>query len=174
MRALAKYLVMVVLSLAACDGGGDDGDSAGETGEPGVDADAVVADALNYASFEKINAVAAGSQHGLADTVNIWVPSEYAGLYRSIDPADPNASASFPAGALIIKEHLDANAEPVGMTIMYKGPAGYDAQNDDWWWGNASLDGVLNDQGAVGYCIGCHMPQAATDWVFGVAPELQG
>ncbi|KIG13446.1 hypothetical protein DB30_08073 [Enhygromyxa salina] len=172
------------LSLAACDGSGD-GETAGEaetgteteageTGEPSVDAEAVAAAAIDYGSFEQINAVAAASQHGLADTVNIWVPSEYAGMYRSVDPGDPNATASFPAGALIVKEHLNANAEPVGLTIMFKGPAGYDAEHGDWWWANASLDGELNDQGAVGYCIGCHTPRADADWVFGVAPDLQG
>ena len=38
----------------------------------------------------------------------------------------------------------------------------------------ASIDGQLNDQGAVGYCITCHTPRAEADWVFGVAPDLQG
>jgi hypothetical protein len=182
MRSPSNFLALLALccgpSLVACDGGGDGDSETGtdtsDTGEPSVDADAVAAAAVDYPSFERINATAAASQHGLADTVNIWVPSEHAAMYRTIDPGDPNATASFPPGTLIVKEHLDDVAEPLGMTIMFKGPAGYDAAHGDWWFGNASIDGVLNDQGAVGYCITCHEPRADADWLFGVAPELQG
>lgn len=188
MRALPTAASTIVLALACADPGtGDDelGESDGdsETGsdsETGTDTDtggavdeqAIVDMALGYADFERINQDAFASAHGLADTVNVWVPSAYAEAYRAIDPDDPEASAELPAEALIIKEHLDADAQPVGLTIMYKAE-GFDPERNDWWWANLDLDGTVNDGGMVDYCISCHEPRAQADWLFGVPVDNQ-
>lgn len=179
-------LAGMACSLAACSDDSNAEDEAGETGDgsetedtgdagdEGVDAEAVVSEALGYASFVQVNASSEASQHGLADTVNIWVPQAHEAAFRAIDPADAETPVEpFPAGTLIVKEHLDAEAAPVGMTIMFKGPEGYDPEHGDWWWGNANIDGTIVDQGAVDYCIACHTPRAHADWLFGLAPEDQ-
>ncbi|NVB37279.1 cytochrome P460 family protein [Pseudenhygromyxa sp. WMMC2535] len=154
-------------------GSADEGvdESGGEPGEP--DAAALVDQALGYPDFERINAAPFASQHGLAASVNVWVPAQYADAYRAIDPDDAEATADFPAGAMIVKEHLDDMGEAVGVTIMVKAEAGYDPEHDDWWWGNADLEGNISDAGVVGYCVSCHEPRAAADWLFGVAPADQ-
>ena len=168
--------LLPLLMLLGCDGGGDEGEgSAGESetvGEAGIDEDAVVAQAVDYANFEQISAPAP-SAHGLADTVVVWVPPAFAAEYRAVDPDDADASAAFAPGTLFVKEHLDAEGTPAGMTIMYKGPEGYDPDNGDWWWAQADVDGTLNDAGAVGYCIACHSPREGADWVFGIPADEQ-
>lgn len=177
-RPLPALLALLpLLLLLGCEGGGDEAetDNGGESetvGEASIDEAAVVAQAIDYASFEAINAPAS-SAHGLADTVVVWVPPAFAAEYRAVDPDDPDASAAFAPGTLFVKEHLDAEGAPAGMTIMYKGPAGYDPDSGDWWWAQAELDGTLNDAGAVGYCIACHSPRAGADWVFGIAADEQ-
>ena len=155
----------------ADSGADDDGTDTGE--EPAVDEQAVVEQALGYADFERINAEPLPSLHGLAELVNIWVPAELADDYRALDPEDDEQQASFPAGALIVKEHLDASGEPVGMTLMFKAEPGYDPERRDWWWGGAQLDGTLTASGRVDFCIGCHSPRSSADWLFGVASDDQ-
>lgn len=173
MRARLCSTSLVCLALLGCEAGGGGEDGAGETGSASVDEDAIVTAALDYSSYEQIDAAAMASAHGLADTVHIWVPPDHAPAYRAVDPDDAEASAGFDPGTILVKEHLDAGGESVGLTVMYKGEPGYDPEHGDWWWGNLALDGTINDGGAVDYCIACHEPRADADWVFGVAPEDQ-
>ena len=174
-----RRVIMIGLLLAGCDAkpGSDDvlgeSESGSETGDPSVDEAAVVASALDYTSFVRINQSAFASQHGLAKTVNVWVPAEHAVRYRELDPAASGPIEAFPAGALIVKEHLDAQASPIGLTIMFKAQPGFDPERADWWWGNAKLDGTLIDAGSVDYCIGCHGPRSENDWLFGIAADQQ-
>lgn len=166
-------LALLPALLFACDAGGDEAETnSGETGEPSVDEDAIVAEAVNYASFEQISAPTP-SAHGLADTVVVWVPPEFAAEYRALDPEDPDDMASFAEGTLFVKEHLDSEGAPAGMTIMYKGPPGYNPDAGDWWWAQADIDGTLNDAGMVGYCMACHSPREGADWVFGIPADEQ-
>ena len=50
-------------------------------------------------------------------------------VHRAVDPEDPDAVAAFAEGTLFVKEHLDGEGMPAGMTIMYKGPPGYDPES---------------------------------------------
>lgn len=167
-------LALGLLVFAACDGDGSgDADEGGDTTTGGeLDEAAIVSEALGYPSFERINADPYPSAHGAAASINVFVPSEYAAAYRALDPDDPDATASFPDGTLVVKEHLDGEGEPAGVTIMYKA-AGFDPDRNDWWWANASLDGTINDGGMVDYCIACHEPRADADWLFGVPADQQ-
>ena len=187
----SRTLLLCALAVVWAPGcGGDSGESASETdstgsetgsetdSEPTVDGAMVVEQALGYTNFTKINAAATGSQHGLADTVNYWVPAEYAELYRTVAPDDPNqAAVTFPQGTLLVKEHLDSGGATTGLTLMYKAPVGFDPDHNDWWWGLAEFEdgmykGSLSQEGAASVCYGCHegQPNATlTDFVVGVA-----
>jgi hypothetical protein len=174
---------LLCISLVACpatpasDGEGDEdsesseatdgtGDETGD--EEFIDVDAVVERASDYATWEKINAEPRASEHGLAQTVNMWVEAEYADLYRGIDPELASSDTVFPEGAILLKEHLDAEGTPVGFTMMVKAAPGYDPGFADWWWARANLDGSLEENGQVGFCQSCHEPRAGTDFVWGV------
>jgi hypothetical protein len=150
------------------------GETSAESSEGGsssggdeIDADAIKMMADGYTGFEKINATASASQHGNAATVNFWVPSEFAAMYRMVDPAAP-AAIAFPEGTLVVKEHLDDTDTAAGYTMMYKGPAGTNAEASDWWFARVGADGELKENGAVGFCIACHTGAQESDFIYGV------
>lgn len=144
-------------------------DSSGEP--PAFDEAEVIAQAGMYATeLVQINEVAFASQHGLADTVNVFINPEAAELYRSLDPEDP-ADVVFPEGTVVVKEHLDPAGAFDGYLLMYRGPDEYEPEGGNWFW--ARVDGSLTTQetGAVGFCIGCHQPSPS--FLFGVPADNQ-
>lgn len=159
---------------AVADGstGAATGAAQDSTGEPAAfDEDEVIARAGMYATeLVQINEVPFASQHGLADTVNVFIDQEAAELYRSLDPEAP-ADVAFPEGTLVVKEHLDAAGAFDGYLLMYRGPDDYEPEGGNWFW--ARVDGSLTTQetGAVGFCIGCHQPSPS--FLFGVPADNQ-
>lgn len=170
-RGRAPLVSISLLALAlACgdDGSASDGDTGGtetgtsdgadgaSTGQPPFDEAEVIEQASQYATaLVQINDVSFASQHGLADTVNVFVDAANADLYRTLDPAAP-ADIDFPAGALIVKEHLDADGNPDGFLMMYQGPDGYAPEASDWFWARVDGSGATQETGQVGFCISCH------------------
>ena len=88
-------------------------------------------------------------------------------MYKTIDPDNPS-EITLPEGMLVVKEHLDAEGQPSGYTMMYKGPPGTNADTEDWWFARVGADGNLKESGAPGFCVGCHSVAEETDWLFGV------
>lgn len=186
-RSSTRALLLVssvLLPLAGCpvdDDGDDGGDDAGastgmaddgSTGEAALfDEAEVIAAAADYeTSLTKINAEPFASQHGLAATVNVYVSSDVADLYRGIDPDAP-AEVAVPEGTLVVKEHLDGDGAFAGFTMMYRGPDGYDAAGGDWFWALVNAEGATQLSGSLGSCIGCHQP--ASSFLFGVPADNQ-
>lgn len=156
---------------ASEDTGMDTGAMAPDVLDPVADPDAVIAAAAAYETdYVKINAEPFESQHGLADTVNVYVPPEHAELYRSIDPG-MRTDVGFPAGAVIVKEHLDASGANDGFLLMVKAAEGYDPEAADWWWARVDGAGMTQETGQVGFCIDCHAAVSPTGFVFGVPTD---
>ncbi len=172
--SLSALIFAASLALAACEPGeeegNDDADEGDDTGA--IDEDAVVADALDYANLTRINLNPFFSQHSGVDEVNVYVLPNAVDDYKSIDPNDPSA-VTFAEGTLIVKEHI-SSGEATAVTIMFKGPAGYDPEHNDWWWGMSDLEGnLLNAGPAVSECVGCHIDVSGTDFVYGIDPSNQ-
>jgi hypothetical protein len=171
---------MLALSLAilGCDAGDDDGDAdpdtgttsdaVDSTGAPGFDESQALARAMAYETeLVQINAMPRASQHGLADTVDVWVAPEIAELYRSLDPDADGPLVELPDDALLVKTHLDGTGVVAGYTVMTKGdPA---STSGGWWWARVDANGNPAETGQVGFCIGCHQAVEAEGWAFGVA-----
>jgi len=163
------------------DDNGDDplDESAGDTadgvaddtaGAPTVDEAAVLEAANAFATtMDRVSDEPRGSQHALADTVTFYVPAEHRELYLSIDPDAPTA-VTFPEGALLVKENLDAEGNSDGYFAMYKAFEGYDPEGNDWYWLRVDGAGAVGNAGAVGFCKDCHGggTAAVSDFVFGV------
>ena len=95
--------------------------------------------------------------------VNIFVNETAKDIYLT------GTGKTFPECAMIVKTHLQGTGtdEVAAVTVMVKMPAGYDPENNDWWWGMYDKDGkVAEMSGKVPVCIACHKPAAATDYVF--------
>lgn len=171
----------LALTTACADGGGESESDSGTdtaTGGEAIDEAMVVAEVLAFdqGGFVKVNKAPLATQHA-ASTVDIWVPTAVADLYYQIDPADPEAAqVSFPAGAILIKRHFDDGGAGDGFTVMVKGPAGYDPDALGWWWARILDDGSFAQnngadlKGNIDFCVGCHMPSSATDYVRGIDP----
>ena len=140
----------------------------------GGDEDALVASAQGYADgdFTKVNAAPIpGSQHA-GEHVNVWVSNDALETYLSINPDDDTSTASFASGTMLVKEQLTGDGELSALTVMAKGPEGYDPETNDWWWARIETSGDVPFSGNVSFCVGCHTPaKEATDWVFGVHLE---
>lgn len=182
-RAASAFIFMLCGLLGACgdDGGTPAAESGGATGTAsdgadgsstagaGFDEAEVIEAASQYATaMVQINDTSFGSQHGLAASVNVFVDTATADLYRTLDPAAP-AELAFPEGALIVKEHLDADGGVLGFNLMYRAAEGYNPEGSDWYWARVDASGVAAESGTIGYCIACHA--AAPSHIFGVATD---
>lgn len=172
-------LLFVFLVLPGCDeaepegetsalettGADTDGNaSAGTTGQAAmVDPDAIAEQAIDFASLQLMNEAPFASQHGLADTVNIWVPAAAADAYLGL-----SESTVFEPGTILVKEQLDAEGELDSMTVMFKGPDGYAPEAGDWWYGLISPEGDIMVGGQPGACVSCHTQAQDTGFVYGL------
>jgi hypothetical protein len=184
MRVLV--VVALVVSAAACTGGiesdGMPGSPPGDPGSPPVDApvarqmDALdlqmLADAERVGAFSKINRSAYTSTVG-SFAIDVYASQDVRD-YRQIHPETAGTHVTISTGTLIVRQVLDASGEVTKVTLMGKGPAGYDPTLGDWWFGQTDPSGVpLADAsgpevGRLIACHGCHLPRATDDYLFGV------
>ncbi len=181
MKTLHWSLTICLAFAAGCpsdddtDDGADTGaatsanDESGTAGEAGpIDEDAALARGAAYETeFTRINATEFSSLHGLAATVNVWVSPEAAAAYAALDPANP-AAPDMPEGAIVLKEHLDAEGAKDGYLLMVKGPADYAPEASNWWWARVDGTGATQETGQVGFCLNCHNTVSAQGHVYGV------
>ncbi len=148
------------------DTGAEDDGSDGPTEE--LDDAMIVQMAMQYEDrLIQLSTVAEESEtHADAASVFVWGSNDAAEAYRGIDPDDPTQSVMFPEGTTFVKEHFDDAGDRVGLTIMYKGPSGYDPEARDWFW--ARVRGTeTTHAGRVQWCSNCHNAAYNSDFVVG-------
>ena len=180
---MLPYRLLVALAcfpLVACmeelnppvdPGSGSGSGSASPPDDPLFDA-AMLASTQGYRHFSKVNAKAYVSAIGAFD-INVFAHGS--NLYGKIHPEVTDTHIVMPVGTTIVREVLDANQQVAKLTMMIKGPAGYDPTLGDWWFAVADPEGnVLPDAsgepqiGRLTACHGCHLPRAGDDFLFGV------
>lgn len=93
--------------------------------------------------------------------------------YKKIHPATSGSHAQLPVGAVIVREILDEGDQVAKLTIMGKGPVGYDPTLGDWWFAVTDADGRPLEEsgreqaGKLVACHSCHTPRADDDFLFG-------
>ena len=147
-------------------------DAPGSTQETALD-EATLALAANYKAFTQVNARVDASQIGSYD-INIYVTGDV-DAYESIHPETSATVAPLAIGTLIVREVLDSSGGVSKLTMMAKGPAGYDPSLGDWWFAEADPqgqpvvdNGVLEAGQLVDSCHSCHIPRQTEDYLFGV------
>jgi hypothetical protein len=106
--------------------------------------------------------------------INVWVTSSQFSAYSKIDPDKPGSGAKLSPGGMIVREVLTADGSVAKLTLMVKGPPGYNPALGDYWFGVTEPDGTpLEENGArltgkLNQCFGCHIPRANDDYLFGV------
>lgn len=137
--------------------------------------DEIVEVVADYRAFDQVSVTPYGSELGAYD---IAVYSTFATpLYRMIHPEDPGSKVRMPPGSIIVREVLDARGEVAKLTIMAKGPPGFDPRLGDWWFGVTDprgeplvVDGVVQ-LGRMTECHACHLPRITDDYLFGVPTQ---
>jgi len=181
---LSPVLVAGSLFLVACSGGPatDGGNAASSSGassssgqELTVDEAAILQAAVQRASqLNRVSSSVITSQH-MGMSVLVYVNTNAEAAFRGVDPEATNQAAAMPSGTIIVKEQQDDMGVVQALTIMAKGPQGYDPDHNDWWWGMADPQGNIIDgtRGKVAMCFNCHGGRAASDYVYGVETANQ-
>ena len=127
----------------------------------------------SYQTMARINARPYTSTLG-AFAINCYVAGDIAD-YRKIHPDQPGANVTVARGTVIVREVLDASSRVTKLTVMAKGPPGYDPSLGDWWFAVTDPRGSpLEEKGAVlrgrlTQCHGCHLDRSRDDFLFGVS-----
>lgn len=74
---------------------------------------------------------------------------------------------NLPPGSILVKENFSRNdrASLEGITVM-KRIAGYDPDNEDWFFARYSAGGSLTHAGKVAMCSDCHSSADGDDFSF--------
>ena len=72
-----------------------------------------------------------------------------------------------PDGSIIVKENVGTSPEVTEavLTVMWK-VAGFDPENNDWFWANMMSDGQIVAEGKVQGCTACHGGARSNDFIF--------
>lgn len=98
--------------------------------------------------------------------------------YAKIRPDEHGSHAQMPVGVLIVREVFDNNQKVARLTVMGKGPAGYDPQLGDWWFavtdprGTPAVENGLVQTGKLTACHGCHSPRSQDDFLYGYGSNI--
>jgi hypothetical protein len=125
-----------------------------------------------YQTLTRLNAQPYTSDLG-SFAINCYVAGDLT-AYRKIHPDRAGANVTLTPGTVIVREVLDAGGQVSKLTVMAKGPPGYDPRLGDWWFAVTDPRGVpLTENGVVQLgrltqCHNCHIDRGRDDFLFGV------
>jgi hypothetical protein len=162
--------VAAVLALGGCYGG-----------PPGatlsVDEDAILSTLQAFddsPAFVRLNQSAYPTALPSQAMINVWVSSHAYAPYAMIVPDAEDSGVLVPEGTLLVREVLGDSGAVETLTLMYKGPEGYNPDLGDWWFGVTDTAGVptrkdgVRQAGRLEACYSCHLDRAGDDFLFGV------
>ena len=161
---IAEVLLAFTASMG-CTVGGD--------GMTDAELDETTLDSLDgYLSMTRINARPYTSTLG-PFAINCFAAGDLDD-YRKIHPERAGANVTMAVGTVIVRAVLDARGQSSKLTVMAKGPPGYDPRLGDWWFavtdprgGPLTENGVVQ-LGRLTQCHNCHLDRTRDDFLFGV------
>jgi hypothetical protein len=153
-------------------------DAGQDGGAPEVDMAAtlaVIADA-GYRGDAFVHAVRKPYPSSVAQGSNIdeWITAEAFDEYELVAPDESTPGVQLPQGTMIVRAVVDSDNEVSKLTVMFKGPPGYNGALDDWGYAVTDPSGApLRDDagvlfGRLSQCYSCHLPRSEEDFLFGV------
>jgi len=108
--------------------------------------------------------------------IDEWVSTDAYAQYSRIRPDQTGSQAVIPIGTIVLRAVLDVDGVVTALTVMCKGPAGYNPALGDWWFAKTDPNGVpippsdnaTEDVGQLTGCYSCHQPRANDDFLFGI------
>lgn len=109
--------------------------------------------------------------------VNLYVSAGSHEAYARIAPETAGSGSDVPEGTLIVREIQQPIGVVTSLTLMYKGPPGYNPALNDFWFGvtdpfrtPVEEDG-LRMTGEIEDCYGCHLARPDDGYLFGVPAD---
>ena len=141
-----------------------------------IDEITVIAYVSHYRDPEMFDQISEPYPSALAGTawIQLYSLRSATSQFDRIAPEVNGSNAVIPAGGIIVREVLDDSMTPLRLTVMAKGPAGYNPNLGDWYFAVSNLQGVpqvkdgVPRSGRMVDCYGCHVPRAGDDYLFGV------
>jgi len=127
---------------------------------------------VSYQGLPRINAQPYTSELG-PFAINCYVAGDVAD-YRKIHPEQRDANVTVAPGTVIVREVSDTAGQVTKLTVMAKGPSGYDPSLGDWMFAVTDPRGApLEENGALligrlTQCHDCHRERSHDDFLFGV------
>ena len=151
---------------------------------PSVDEASLLDEIAGYRSsgdLAKITARAYPSAVSTGADIDVWISSFGAVAYGAVDPDRTGSGIRLPEGTLIVREVLDAAGALRKLTLMAKGPAGYNPEVGDYWFGVTDPAGTpivengVELRGKLTQCYSCHQARGvADDYLFGIPALARG
>ncbi|HEY2515705.1 MAG TPA: hypothetical protein VGI39_32775 [Polyangiaceae bacterium] len=135
---------------------------------------AVANGAYKYSpQFVPVNRIAYPSAAASGVAINVWVTSADFASYAQVAPDRLGSHVELDPGAMIVREVL-SGGNVAKLTLMVEGPAGYNPDLGDFWFGVIAPDGTpLVDKGEertgkLQQCYSCRIPRKDDGYLFGV------
>ncbi len=152
---------------------------ASATSSGGVDSVAVLESIARngYATspaFTRVTGAPYASAAAAGTMVSEWVSTFAREAYLAISPGVVGSGATVPPGTTIVRAVLDDDGGVGKLTVMVKGPPGYNGDLGDWWFAVTDPDGLPLDtdagaeMGKLSACYSCHVPRSNDGYLFGV------
>jgi hypothetical protein len=173
-------LLLSLLLAAACSVG--TADTASETSAIEVDDDAILSTLASFRTspaFVRVNESSYETDLGTGALIDVYVSTHGFAPYASITPETSGTGAEVPEGTLIVREVKEPTGAVKSLTLMYKGPKGYNPELNDFWFGVTDPSGapiVENGAARLGKltdCYGCHQARATDGYLFGVPADVR-
>jgi hypothetical protein len=161
------------------DAGVSVGDAGSGSSTEGVDPVAVLESIARggYATssaFTRVTAAPYESAAAAGTMVSEWVSSFALNDYLAIAPEVTGSGATVPPGTTIVRAVLGEDGGVGKLTVMTKGPPGFNAALGDWWFAVTDPDGLPLEEdggaemGKLSGCYSCHVPRSGDGYLFGV------
>jgi hypothetical protein len=169
--------LLFLAALAACDATGSTGREAAELT---VDEDSILSALASYRTspgMAKVNDTPYETALGTGARIDVYVSAHAFAPYAAIAPEATGTGADVPEGTLIVREVQEASGAVKSLTLMYKGPKGYNPDLDDFWFGVTSPDGTpvvengASKTGKLQECYSCHLARGSDGFLFGVPAD---
>jgi hypothetical protein len=125
-------------------------------------------------AFVRLNRDAYATALPSAALIDVYVNRQALAPYAAIVPESDGSGAIVPEGTMIVRAVHGDPGGPQTLTLMYKGPDGYNPDLGDYWFGVTDTSGApkvengVEQVGRLEQCYGCHAERAADDYLFGV------
>jgi hypothetical protein len=116
----------------------------------------------------------ASAVSGVAN-INIWVSASSYNDYARIDPAVTGSGATVKPGTTLVREVVDDTGTTDTLTVIVKGPSGYNPSVGDLWFAVTDPLGTPMSEsgnpmmGQLTQCFSCHEGRSKDGYLFGVA-----